>query len=144
MRYENLTQYPAIFEAVTGLCITEFDQVTRTVQPVWEAAERQRLYREARLRAPGGGEPSHLEGRDQVLLAMIWLWLYPTHDALGDLFGVSQPTVGRYLKRMVPALAQVGWNTGRRTDPGKLRRKSLAQILGDLPEIMRIVAVERV
>lgn len=139
MRYEILSRYPSVFQKVTGLYRTEFDQLVSEVQPLWAAAEARRLYRRERKRAPGGGEPSHLDGRDQVLLTVVWLRLYPTHDVLGYLFGVSQPTVSRYIKRTLPVLEQAGRDSMRQPDPGKKRRRSLPQLLGDVPELTVVV-----
>ncbi len=59
----------------------------------------------------GGGGQSRLGHRDQLLLAVIWLRRYPTHETLGYVFGVDATTVGRILSRVVALLAQNGRDT---------------------------------
>ena len=85
---------------MTGVRVGEFDTLAKEVLPQFEAAESGRLGRTTRQRAVGGGEKPHLDSRDQLVLTVIWLRQYPTHDVLGFFFGVSQPTVGRYIERM--------------------------------------------
>ena len=139
LRYDYLQHYPTIFLKVTGLRLNEFQALAKAVLPAYEQAEAQRLYRPQRQRAPGGGDQPSLTGLDQVLLTVVWLRLYPTHDVLGYLFGVSQPTVGRYIGRVLPILEQAGRDTMRLSDPGRKRRRSLAALLDDVPELAVVV-----
>ncbi len=80
-----------------------------------------------------GGEKAHLNNRDQLLLTVVWLRQYPTHDVLGYFFGVSQPTVGRYIERILPLLEQTGRDSMKGHDPGRKRRAAalLEDVRGD-------------
>jgi hypothetical protein len=80
-----------------------------------------------------------LAAREQILLTVIWLRVYPTHEVLGYLFGVSQPTVGRYLAHVLPVLEQAGRDTMRMPDPGRKRRRSLPELLDDIPDLAVVV-----
>jgi DDE superfamily endonuclease/Helix-turn-helix of DDE superfamily endonuclease len=139
LQYYHLRGYAPVFLSMTGLRVEEFDTLAKEVLPQFEGAESQRLARTTRQRAVGGGEKPHLDSRDQLLLTIIWLRQYPTHDVLGFFFGVSQPTVGRYIERMLPILEQAGRDTMRGHDPGRKRRRSLAALLDDVPDLARVV-----
>jgi hypothetical protein len=139
MRYHYLTQYPTVFLKMTGLHVPEFDQLMRDVLPAFTAAEERRLQRPQRQREPGGGRSAELDGRDQLLLTVIWLRQYPTHEVLGYWFGVSDSTVSRILARVLPLLEQAGRDTMRMPDPGRKRRRSLDELLRDTPELAVIV-----
>jgi hypothetical protein len=139
LHYHYLKRYASVFLRMTVLRVGEFDALAQEVLPQFEAAEAQRLARATRQRAVGGGEKPHLDSRDQLLLTVVWLRQYPTHDALGFFFEVSQPTVGRYLSRMLPILEQAGRDTMRGEDPGRKRRRSLTALLEDVPDLMRVV-----
>jgi hypothetical protein len=80
-----------------------------------------------------------LELRDHVLLTVIWLRLYPIHEVLGYLFGVSDSTVSRLIERVLPLLEQSGRDGLRLPDPGKKRRRQLPDLLKDMPELSVIV-----
>ena len=55
MRYEHLSQHPKIFQKVTGVTITEFDELVRDVLPRYVEAEWGRLQRPNGQRAIGAG-----------------------------------------------------------------------------------------
>lgn len=137
--YDLLTQYPSVFQKLTGLRQPEYDALACDVLPRFSVAEEQRLTQRRRQRAYGGGDKPSLDGAGQLLLTVIWLRVYPTQDVLGFLFGVSHPTVGRYLGRMLPLLAEMGRDTMRLPDPGKKRRRSLPDLLWEIPELAVVV-----
>ena len=95
--------------------------------------------RPGRDRAPGGGHPFELDLRDQLLLTVIWLRHYPIFAVLGYLFGVSESTASRVPPRILPVLEAAGRDTMRMPDPGRLRRKTLADLLAETPELAGII-----
>lgn len=139
MRYPSLIQHPTVFLKTTGLHVAEFDALVRDLSPLFANAEAQRLARSERQREAGGGRTSELDGRNQLLLTVVWLRLYPTHEVLGYLFGVSDSTVSRVIARLVPLLEQAGRDTMRLPDPGRKRRRNLDALLTDTPELAVIV-----
>jgi DDE superfamily endonuclease/Helix-turn-helix of DDE superfamily endonuclease len=139
MKYVYLSGFPKIFLTMTGLYLNEFDALMDEVEPFYQAAERKRLNRPDRQRDLGGGDHPDLSGRDQVLLTVIWLRQYPTQDVLGYFFGISQATVSRYLERILPILEQDGRDRMRMPDPGRKRRRTLDELLRNMPEIMVVI-----
>ena len=124
---------------MTGLRLTEFDACLEDVLPRFGAAETQRLTRAARQRAIGGGHPFDLTPRDQVLLTVVWLRRYPIHEVLGFLFGVSDSTVCRYIRRVLPLLEATGRTTMRLSDPGRKQRRQLDDLLKETPELAVVI-----
>lgn len=139
MRYEYSSQHPTVFQKCTGMTVDLFEQLVDEVLPMYLAAEIQRLSRRPRQRALGAGHPFELDGRDQVLLTVIWLRLYPIHEVLGYLFGISDSTVSRLIERVLPVLEQSGRDGMRLPDPGKKRRRQLSDLLQAIPELSVIV-----
>jgi hypothetical protein len=92
MRYEHLKYHPNVLLKMTGLRIDDFDTLVDDLLPQLVQTERERLSRPDRRREMGGGRAPELGGRDQLLLTVVWLRVYPTHDVLGYLFGVSDST----------------------------------------------------
>ncbi len=133
LRHHHLTRHPAVFRALTGLTVAEFAALAADVLPTLAAAERARLARADRRRAPGGGRSFGLPPRDRLLLAVVWLRRYPTNQVLGYLFGVSEPTARRAVARLVPLLAADGLDTLRLPDPGRGHRRDLDALLRDTP-----------
>ncbi|MCA1838438.1 MAG: transposase [Actinobacteria bacterium] len=119
--------------------MAEFDQLVKEVTSLYSEAERARhtLTREGhtRQRAVGAGPRFTLGVRDQLLLTVVWLRQYPTNEVLGFLFGVSDSTVSRTVSRVVPLLARSGKDGMRMPDPGRKHRRTLEDLLREIPEL---------
>ena len=139
MRYEHLKHHDTVFLKMTGLRIGEFDALVEELLPEFVQVEYERLNRADRQRQIGGGRNAKLDGRDQLLLGIVWLRVYPTHEVLGYLLGVSDSTVSRIIPRVLPVLEQAGRDTMRMPDPGRKRRRSLDQLLSDTPELAVVI-----
>lgn len=139
MRYGWVSQHPQVFLAMTGLRVSEFDELVDDVLPAYAAAEEARLERPGRERALGAGHLFALSMRDHLLLTVVWLRLYPTHEVLGYLFGVSDSTVWRVIQRVLPVLEQAGRDTMRMPDPGKKRRRTLDTLLQETPGLAVVI-----
>jgi len=138
---------------MTGLRLAEFDAVLTTLLPRYQAAEVARLSqptkrRPVRQRAIGAGNRFALDVRDQVLLTVVWLRVYPTYPVLGYLFGVSTGAVERILPRLLPLLEQTGQASMARAlaaldDPARRRRqrsrRQLDDVLREVPDLAVVI-----
>jgi hypothetical protein len=141
----RLREVPAAFRAMTGLSSEEFDALARDVVPPIAAAvaagRDRRRGRQAR-RAAGGGHPFALSLREQLLLVVVWLRVYPTSPVLGFLFGVGHQTVLRTIALVLPILEQAGRDTMRLPGHGQRGRRSrrgLPALLAAIPELAVII-----
>lgn len=139
LRYTYLRSHPSVFKAMTGLYIHEFDDLLGDVQPRLAVADHARLSRPQRKRAIGAGHPFDLPDRDQILLTVVWLRRYPTHEVLAYLFGVGEWTASRAIKRVLPRLEASGRDTMRMPDPGKKRRRQLDELLAETPDLIVVI-----
>jgi len=139
LRYTFLRSHPPVFKAMTGLYIHEFDDLLQDVQPRLAVAQFQRRSRPNRKRALGAGHPFDLPDHDQILLTVVWLRRYPTHEVLAYLFGVREWTASRAIKRVLPILEAAGRDTMRMPDPGKKRRRQLDELLAETPDLIVLI-----
>jgi hypothetical protein len=141
IRYELLKAHPNVLHSLTGLRPAEFEALVRDVRPLFLAAHHKRLTdkRPNRIRAIGGGHPFALRFEEQILLTVMWLRVYPTHEVLAFLFGITHPTVSRLLRRVLPVLAAAGKDTMRMPDPGRKHRRSFDELLSELPELAVVI-----
>src|SRR3954468_6970236 len=138
-RLDSLKTHPSVFRHLTGLSVAAFDALTTDVVPAVEAAHRKTLDRPDRQRAIGAGGEFGLTTTDQVLLTVVWLRQYPTQEVLGFLFGVSDSTALRAVRRCLPALERAGKDTMRMPDPGAGRRKRLPALPADTPGLAVVI-----
>ena len=139
LRYPRLANHPAVFRAMTGLTVAEFDRLAADLREPFAQAERARLSRDNRQRAIGAGARFTFTPRDQLLCTVIWLRQYPTNEALAYFFGVSDSTVSRAIARWLALLEQAGQDTMRRPDPGRKHRRQVDALLADQPALVVLV-----
>jgi hypothetical protein len=139
LRREHLGRHPAVFRSMTGLTVAAFDLLLPQLLAAFAADRRRRLDRPGRRRAVGGGDDFDLGVTDQFLLTVVWLRHYPTQECLGYLFGVSDSTALRAVRRCLPLLEQSGRDTMRLPDPGRGQRRDLPALLRQTPELAVIV-----
>jgi hypothetical protein len=138
-RYQELHKHEAVFKALTGLRVSEFDRLGADLLPEYEEAEKERLSRPKRVRDIGGGRNFDLTVRDQILLTVVWLRKYPTQEVLGYLFGISDTSAGRVINRLLPLLEKTGRATMKMPDPGRKHRRQLSDLLADTPELVVVI-----
>lgn len=138
-QYAHLHRHPSVFRAMTGVTLAEFDRLLGRLEPDYQAQERQRHSRPERKRAIGAGRAFVLDPRDQLLVTLVWLRRYPTHELLAWLFGVSDSTTVRIVARLLPLLQHLGHDTMRFPDPGKHHRRTFDELLADLPELAVVI-----
>lgn len=140
IRYQELSQKPRVFKSLTGVTVSEFDELYAQVQPLWLEHEIRRLSRRERKRAIGGGRNYTLHLKEQLLMTLVWLKLYLTVDALGFFFGVSGSTASRNTRHMLPILRRLGDETlGWPEPPQRGQGKNIAQALQAYPDLLAIV-----
>jgi hypothetical protein len=138
-RREHLGKHPAVFRAMTGLTVEAFDGMLPALLRAFHEDRGRRLDRPGRRRAVGGGDTFDLEPADQFLLAVVWLRQYPTQECLGYLFGVSDSSALRAVRRCLPVLERAGRDSMRLPDPGRGRRRDLPALLRDTPGLVVVV-----
>jgi DDE superfamily endonuclease/Helix-turn-helix of DDE superfamily endonuclease len=139
LRYGCLSRHPRVFQLMTGLTVADFRVLYADLAPAFGDAEVARLSRPTRRRAIGAGRRYQFAPRDQLLCAVVWLRQYPTNEALGYFFGVSDSTVSRAVNRWVALLAAAGKDTFRLPDPGRKHRREVDALLADQPDLVVLV-----
>lgn len=141
-RYTRLKKHPVVFRAVTGLSVNEFNEYTAPLLGHLAESERQRLKnKENRQRDVGGGRNYELPWREQLLLTIVWLRLYPTYEVLGYFFAVSDSTAHRSVKRCLPILEEAGRSEIEKSKAHAQRKRgyNLAQIFEQIPGLVVVI-----
>ncbi|MCL4301390.1 MAG: transposase family protein [Anaerolineae bacterium] len=135
---EVVRKKPRAFKNLTGISLTEFDQLYQQLAPLWTESEGKRLNRPNRKRAVGGGHPYTLGLEDRLLMTLLWLHLRLNTAALGFLFGVDKATVSRNTRRVWQMLAQLNLPLGWPEPPRRGRGKTLEQAYRDYPDLLAL------
>jgi DDE superfamily endonuclease len=90
---ETLIQYPRAFRGLTGMTPAEFERLLNaflTAADRLRRASRTTRRGQPRRRAAGAGHPHRHDSRHRLLLALVWLRVYPTYELLGFFFGLHK------------------------------------------------------
>lgn len=104
IRYATLKKKSKDLLALTGLARREFDELLLVFE---QALPKPRKRRKRRQRALGGGrKPALPTVADKLLFILVYTKTYPLQVVQAHLFGMSQPSANRYIRQLLPILAQ--------------------------------------
>jgi DDE superfamily endonuclease len=131
---DALSARPAAFLSLTGLRPDEFEALYADLEPAYRArraaARATRREGQPRQRKAGAGGRYAHDLRHRLLLALVWLKVYPTYEVLGLLFGLHKRNAQLNARDVLEALEGLGDFPFDRPDRGGRRR------LGTLPAVM--------
>ncbi|HKB41707.1 MAG TPA: transposase family protein [Gemmataceae bacterium] len=108
LSYDELCRHPSAFPSLTGLTRREFDALLprflRAEADLRAHSDRTRRDGSPRARAPGAGRPYAHAACDRLLMALLWLRVYPTYEVLGFFFGLHKRNAQLNVRRALEAL----------------------------------------
>jgi hypothetical protein len=105
--YERLRACPSAFRSMTGMTAAEFERLLAEFLAAFGRMRRSSPFNgegRPRRRAPGGGRAPKLDGRHRLLMALVWLRVYPTYELLGFLFGLHKRNAQLHVRAALGAL----------------------------------------
>lgn len=103
LSYETLKRNPKDFLTLTGLTRREFDELVVVFALCLPKSRRRR---QRRQRAPGAGRhPALSTAADKLLFILVYTKTYSLQTVQAHLFDMSQPTANRYIRQLLPVLA---------------------------------------
>jgi hypothetical protein len=136
--YEKLCRRPAVFRNLTGLSIEEFEALYQQMVNDIERYDETRLEPGQRQRAVGAGRRYDHDARNRLLMAMIWLRVYPTYEVLGFIFELDKSNICRNLKGVLTVLRERLGDEVEWPDPER-RKQKMDRFLQEFPEVAAIV-----
>jgi DDE superfamily endonuclease len=141
--YARLAARPAAFLSLTGLTPAEFDRLLADFEPVYRrhraAADRTRRDRRPRRRAPGAGGRYAHGLRDRLLLALVWLKVYPTYELLGLLFGLHKRNAQLNARDVLEALELLDDFPFDHPDPERRQVGTLGAVMDAFPAVRLVI-----
>jgi hypothetical protein len=143
IRYDDLCRHPAAFPSLTGLTLAEFDLLA----PRFEQAGRDlrarsvatRRRHQPRVHAPGAGQPYRHDARTRLLMALVWLRVYPTYEALGFFFGLHKRNAQLNVRAALEALDALDDFPFDRPGPDRKKLRSAAEVMTTFPSVRLVI-----
>jgi hypothetical protein len=144
LRLEQLTAKPRACRSLTGHTPAELEALYQAFAAAYQrgrgAARTTRRDQRPRRRAPGGGAPFKLDLRGRLLLALVWLKVYPTYEVLGFLFGLDQGNAYRNCREVLGVLEGLDEFPFDPHPPGRpARPRTLDEVMDAFPQVRLVI-----
>lgn len=141
--YDDLCRHPAAFPSLTGLNRAEFDvllpRFERAGQDLRARSGTTRREGKPRVNAPGAGpRPSH-DARARLLMALVWLRVYPTYEVLGYFFGLHKRNAQLNVRAALAALDSLDDFPFDRPSGERPKMRSAAEVMAAFPQVRLVI-----
>ena len=142
LTYQALCQVPVIFPALTGLTRDEFDRLVgdfATARDRVRAASQRTKRGTPRQRAAGAGAPPTHDRPTRLLIALVWLRIYPTYELLGWLFGLEKSNAWEAVQDALAVLETLADFPFERPAAERKKLATKAAVMEAFPEVAVII-----
>jgi DDE superfamily endonuclease len=134
--FESLVRYPGAFRSLTGMTAVAFENLLtafRTAQDRLRNGSRTTRRGQPRQRAAGAGHPHRHDDRHRLLLALVWLRVYPTYELLGFFFGLHKRNAQLNVRAVLTILDTLEDFPFDRPGPERKKLRSAAEVMAAFP-----------
>ena len=143
LSYDSLCRHPAAFPSLTGLSRAEFESLAIEFETAErdhrEATPETRRDRKPRSNAHGAGHPYHNDARSRLLMALVWLRIYPTYEVLGFFFDLHKRNAQLNVRAALEVLDGLGTFPFDRSGRDRTKLRSPAQVMAAFPQVTVII-----
>jgi hypothetical protein len=137
-----LTRYPSAFRSLTGMTPDDFESLLSALRAAHDrrrAASPTTRRGQPRRRAPGAGHPHRHDDRHRLLMALVWLRVYPTYELLGFFFGLHKGDAQLNVRDVLAALDTLDDFPCDCPGGGRKKLGSPAAVLAAFPQVRVII-----
>jgi DDE superfamily endonuclease/Helix-turn-helix of DDE superfamily endonuclease len=142
IRYATLRLTPKIFPALTGLTLGEFERLAAEFAAAHARARAASTHTQKgrpRRRAAGAGAPPSLDLIDRLLMALVWLRVYPTYELLGWLFGLEKSNAWENVQGALAVLGTLADFPFERPAADRVKLATPAAVIAAFPEVKILI-----
>jgi DDE superfamily endonuclease/Helix-turn-helix of DDE superfamily endonuclease len=140
--YEELCRHPAAFPSLTGLSRAEFDDLLGRLRQA-EAARRDHSTQtrdgQPRQRGAGAGHPYAHGAADRLLMALLWLRVYPTYEVLGFFFELHKRNAQLNVRKVLEVLDSLSDFPFDRPGKGRKKLRRAAEVMAAFPDVRFLI-----
>jgi len=141
--YDTLRHRPAAFRSLTGHSVAAFDALFAEFAPAHQHrcqnATTTRREGRPRQRQLGAGPTFTHDLQTRLLMALIWLRIYPTFEVLGFLFSLNKTNVHASVADMLASLETLADFPFERPPAERKKLRSVAAVMDAFPEVRLVI-----
>lgn len=143
VRLDALLTKPAACVSLTGLTPAEFQTLYDHFAPAYQRhrdrATKTRRDRRPRRRAPGGGSQYAHDLPHRLLMALVWLKVYPTYEVLGFLFDLHKRNAQLNVRDVLEVLEQLDDFPFDRPARDRKPLRSVKEVMEAFPQVRLVI-----
>ena len=142
MTFESLSAHPHAFLSLSGLRLPDFEALYQDFAAAYAQDRRQSLTRkrrQPRKRAAGAGAKFSQDGRTRLLMALVWLRVYPTYEVLGFFFCLNKGNAQRGVADVLDTLAAHTVFTCERPAQERQKLRSVQAVMDAFPDVRLVI-----
>jgi len=141
--YDSLSRRPAAFRSLTGHSVVAFDALFAEFAPAHQYrclhATTTRREGRPRQRHVGAGPAFTHDLKTRLLMALIWLRIYPTFEVLGLLFSLNKTNVHANVADMLASLETLADFPFERPPAERKKLRSVAAVMDAFPDVRLVI-----
>lgn len=142
--YEKLSALPSAFRSLTGMDTGAFDRLFEALMEAQASRPKPGLTQKGqpRRRAAGGGRRPDHALRDRLLMALVWLRIYPTYEVLGFYFSLHKTNARLNVEAVLDALLSMSRFEFERPPKERQKLTSVQAVMDAFPEVALVIDTE--
>lgn len=139
--YERLAARPAAFASLSGLNLTDFEALYQDFASAYVKDRQTSLTRagQPRRRAAGGGTPFTHDGRTRLLMALVFLRVYPTYEVLSFFFSLHKANAQRGVVDVLATLEAHTVFVCERPAQERKKLRSVQAVMDAFPDVRLVI-----
>jgi hypothetical protein len=141
--YETMRHRPPAFKSMTGFCVEEFETLfgafARAHEDRRHTATTTQRHGQPRQRAVGAGRRYSLDLRTRLVMALVWLRIYPTYEVLGLLFSLDKSNARDNVLDVLATLETMTDFAFERPAAERKKTGSVAAVMDAFPDVRLVI-----
>ena len=139
--YDRLAARPSAFTSLSGLTLTDFEALYQDFAPAYAKDRQASLTRigQPRKRAAGGGAQFSQDGRTRLLMALVWLRVYPTFEVLAFFFSLHKGNAQKGVVDVLATLERHTVFTCERPATERKKLRSVQAVMDAFPDVRLVI-----
>jgi hypothetical protein len=141
LTYEKLTKVPAAFKSLTGLTPESFEALYEAfaLEHALRLATSLTQSGQPRRRAAGGGRRPSRTLRNRLLMALVWLRIYPTYEVLGFYFSLHKTNARHNVEAVLETLLAMTTFDFERPSKERTKLSSAQAVMDAFPDVALVI-----
>ncbi len=139
--YEHLAARPSAFTSLSGLTLTDFEVLFQDFAAAYAQDRQHSLTRagKPRRRAAGGGTQFSQDGRTRLLMALVFLRVYPTYEVLAFFFSLHKANAQRGVVDVLATLEAHTVFVCERPAEERKKLRSVQAVMDAFPNVRLVI-----